>query len=173
MVHEEQASCPRGEVLARGGDQVVKAAPPVPCWKDPVLWAILVLALPLLFGSLGDRCLWQDEAETALLGSNILRTGIPVAYDGKNLVSQETGREFGRDFVWRWSPWVQFYLAAASIKVLGAGTVAARLPFVVLGFLTIPATYVLARGLFGPVGVARLSALLLTLSVPFLLHARQ
>jgi hypothetical protein len=142
-------------------------------YGDPFLWAILVLAAGLLFCSLGDRCLWQDEAETALLAQAILRTGWPVASDGANVVSQYKGLDYDRDFVWRWSPWVQFYLAAGSMRLFGSTTLAARLPFAVLGLLAVALTYLLARRLFPPVAVARLSALLLALSVPFLLHVRQ
>jgi hypothetical protein len=145
----------------------------VPARRDPVFWAVSLLAGLLLFWSLGGRCLWQDEAETALLGLSVLRTGVPTAYDGKNLISQEAGNEFGRDYVWRWSPWVQFYLVAPSLALFGRTTWAARLPFALLGLLTVPGTYLLARRLFNSVGVARLSALFLALSVPFLLHARQ
>ncbi len=146
--------------------------------KDRVLWAIVGLAGLLLFWALDGRRLWQDEAETALLGRNILRFGVPIAHDGTNVVSQEAGREFVPDrrfpaFLWRWSPWVQFYLAAGSLGIFGSTTFAARLPFAVLGLATVPATYLLARRLFLSVAVARLSALYLTLSVPFLLHARQ
>ena len=68
---------------------------------------------------------------------------------------------------------MQFYIAAGSLGVLGPTTLAARLPFAVLGFLAVPLTYLLARRLFGRVAVARLSALFLALSVPFLLHTRQ
>lgn len=142
--------------------------------RDRVLWAITALAALLIFWSLGGRYLWQDEAETALLGKNILMFGVPRAYDGTNLISQEASREFNqRDYLWRWSPWMQYYVAAISIGVLGPSTVAARLPFAVFGLLTVPATYVLARRLFESVWVARLSAFCLTVSVPFLLHARQ
>jgi 4-amino-4-deoxy-L-arabinose transferase-like glycosyltransferase len=141
--------------------------------KDPFFWATLILAALLLFWALDGRSLWQDEAETALLAKHILRFGLPIAYDGTNVVSQEAGQEFGPDFLWRWSPWVQFYIAAASINLLGPTTLAARLPFALLGFLTIPLLYILSHRLFGSRRVARLSALFLTLSVPFLLHARQ
>ena len=147
-------------------------AQPPAAWKDPLLWTVLLLAALLLFWSLDGRGLWQDEAETALLGVNILHFGLPYAHNGTNVVSQEAGKEFGPDFLWRWSPWIQYYLAAGSMAVLGPTTLAARLPFTLLGFLTVPLTYVLAR-LFGSIGVARLSALFLTLSVPFLLHTRQ
>jgi hypothetical protein len=134
---------------------------------------VTAAAAVLLCAGLTGRGLWQDEAETALLAENVLRFGRPVAFDGKNRVSQEVGREFGADYLWRWSPWVQFYLPAPTLALLGRTTLAARLPFVLLGLATVPLTYLLARRLFGSVGVARLSALFLTLSVPFLLHARQ
>jgi hypothetical protein len=148
-------------------------APSAQLWRDPVLWAILLLASFLILCSLGDRCLWQDEAETVLLAQGILRSGLPIARNGDNVVSQLQGEEYGPDFVWRWSPWMQNYLAAGSMRLLGQTTFAARLPFAVLGILSVALTYVLARRLFGPPAIARLSALLLVLSVPFLLHVRQ
>jgi hypothetical protein len=165
---EPGASAPLAEIAGAGA-----SAPSVSAWKDPVLWTLLVLATGLLFFSLGDRPLWQDEAETALLGRGILRTGLPVAKNGNNVVSQLIGEEYGSDYVWRWSPWVQFYIAAGSMGLLGPTTFAARVPFAVLGVLAVAFTYMLARRLFGPPGIARLSALLLVLSVPFLLHVRQ
>lgn len=163
-----QGIAPLPAATAVGVDQTMPSA-----HKDPFLWAILAAAALLLFWDLDGRTLWQDEAETALLGRNILRFGIPIAFDGTNVVSQEVSREFGPDFLWRWSPWVQFYTAAASLAVFGSTTLAARLPFALLGFLTIPLTYRLACRFFGSLLVARLSALFLTLSVPFLLHVRQ
>jgi 4-amino-4-deoxy-L-arabinose transferase-like glycosyltransferase len=152
----------------------VRALPPPPALlRDGIAWAIIIVAGILIFASLGERCLWQDEAETAMLGRSILRVGVPVAFDGINLVSQEPGREFGADHVWRWSPWIQFYLAAASMKFFGATTFAARLPFAILGFLTLPLTYISAARAFASRAVARLSTLFLGFSVPFLLHIRQ
>src|SRR6516162_1027891 len=123
--------------------------------SDGVLWAILGLAAILLFWGLGDRSLWQDEAETALLGKNILRFGRPIASDGVNVISQEASKEFGPDCLWHWSPWIQLYIAAGSFAVLGPTTLAARLPFALLAFLAIPLTYRLARRLFDSIAVAR------------------
>jgi len=151
-----------------------QAAPPPPSLlRDGVAWAIIIIAGILIFASLGRRCLWQDEAETAMLGRSILRAGVPVAFDGINLVSQEAGREFGADHVWRWSPWIQFYIAATGMKLLGATTFAARLPFAILGLLTLPLTYIAAARAFASRAAARLATLFLGLSVPFLLHVRQ
>ena len=80
---------------------------------------------------------------------------------------------FGPDLLWRWSPWLQFYLAAASFAVFGVTTFAARLPFACLGLLTVALTFFFTRRAFGSERLARLSAGLLGLSVPFLLHCRQ
>jgi hypothetical protein len=55
----------------------------------------------------------------------------------------------------------------------GLNGFAARLPFAILGLLCLPLTYLFARRAFGSQTVARLSALLLGLSVPFLVHCRQ
>jgi hypothetical protein len=152
--------------------------------QDRWLWLIVALAAILLFWNLSGRCLWQDEAETALLGKNILCFGLPYAWDGKNLISQEEGREFtfhsrqgtggpGPDGLWRWSPWIQCYVAALSMSIFGATTFGARFLFVVAALLSVPLTYLLAVRLFGSRPLARWSALFLSLSVPFLLYARQ
>jgi hypothetical protein len=140
---------------------------------DPFLAAFLVVAAVFLFWGLGRRDLWQDEAETAMLAKNILRFKLPIVYDGVNLVSPEVGRGFGPDLLWRWSPWLQFYLTAASFAIFGITTWAARLPSAVLGLLCVALTFFFARRTFGSERQARLSAVLLGLSVPFLLHCRQ
>jgi len=142
--------------------------------RDPVLWAILLLASFLLFYHLGERPLWQDEAETANLGRNVLHFGLqPKVFDGLNVISQEEGREYGADLVWRWSPWFQIYVSAASQAVFGSGAWQARALFAVGGVLCVGLTYLLIRRRFGDKGWARMSAFLLTVSVPFLLFARQ
>jgi len=140
---------------------------------DPVLALVLIAAALLLFWNLGGRDLWQDEAETAMLGRNILRFKLPVVFDGLNLVSSETSKAFGADLLWRWSPWLQFYAAAGSMALFGQNGLAARLPFALLGLLCLPLTFAFARRALDSVRIARWSAGLLALSVPFLLHCRQ
>ena len=140
---------------------------------DPFLVAFLIVAAVLLFWGLGRRDLWQDEAETAMLAKNILRFKLPIVFDGVNLVSTEVGRDFGPDLLWRWSPWLQFYLTAASFAIFGTTTLAARLPYAGLGLLCVALTFFFVRRAFGSQRQARLSAVLLGLSVPFLLHCRQ
>jgi hypothetical protein len=49
---------------------------------------LLLVGALLIFPNLDDRYLWDDEAETALLAKNVLRFGVPVAWDGVSLISQ-------------------------------------------------------------------------------------
>ena len=136
--------------------------------------AVLVaaLALALLFVHLGQVVFWGDEAETALLGRNTLRYGVPRAWDGRNMV-ESLGRGFNWRLVWNQQPWVQFYLVAGSFGVLGEGTAAARLPFAVTGWLAIVLTYVLVLKETGRRGQALVSMVILAANVQFLLFARQ
>jgi hypothetical protein len=138
-----------------------------------VLVCILALAAVLIFANLGTRFLWDDEAETALLARNVLRSGLPLGWDGRDLISQECGIELDENYVARRHGWFPIYLVAASFKLLGADTMPARLPSAVLGWLSVLSTYVLARRIFRDQRTALLSAALLTVSVPFLLYVRQ
>lgn len=144
-----------------------------PAWRDPVLLAILALGAFLIFHNLGQRPLWQDEAETANLARNVLSTGLPLVTDGVNIVSQEERREFDSDMIWRWSPWLQIYMSAAGQLVDAQSTFWARFFFALTGLACIAATYMLILSRFGDKTWARLSAALLAVNVPFLLFARQ
>jgi len=135
--------------------------------------AIILIAASLIFFRLDRRLLWIDEAETALLARNILVYGVPKAYDGKTLISQEVGREYGPNYLWHWTPWLEKYVAAMSFGLLGESTFSARLPFAIVGLLSVISMYPLAMILFRDRWVAILSMAFLTLTVPFLLHVRQ
>jgi hypothetical protein len=139
----------------------------------PPIMIILALAAFLLLFGLEDRPFWQDEAETAGLAKNVLKYGVPLAYDGVNIISQEQEREFGPDFLWRWSPWLQIYVAAAAFRLGGLTTFAGRLPFALMGLACIFLVYQLVRRNFGDRTWALCAAALLTCSVPFLLFSRQ
>ncbi|GAB6037063.1 hypothetical protein JCM15519_16220 [Fundidesulfovibrio butyratiphilus] len=148
------------------------AETPLRAWRDPWFLAILVLGAFLIFKGLGDRPLWQDEAETANLAVNVLKTGLPHVFDGVNIVSQEERREFGPDMLWRWSPWMQIYMSAAGLAIAKT-TFFARFFFALSGLLCIAGTYLLILRRFGDRAWALVSAALLTAYVPFLLFARQ
>jgi 4-amino-4-deoxy-L-arabinose transferase-like glycosyltransferase len=137
------------------------------------LLAILALGAFLLLFHLDHRPFWQDEAETAGLAKNVLKYGVPRAYDGLNIISQEQGREYDQNYLWRWSPWLQIYVAAAAFKVGGLTTYAGRLPYALMGLACILLVYYIVRHNFNNYTWALISAALLTSSVPFLLYARQ
>jgi hypothetical protein len=138
-----------------------------------VLCALAALSATLLLAKLGNQYLWQDEAQTALLAQTILEHGIPLGSDGTNHFSQELGAEVGPDGVWRWHTWLSFYAVAASFAIFGQTTLAARLPFALLGVGCVLLTWALARELWRDRMAAGAAGLLLALSVPFLILARQ
>jgi hypothetical protein len=139
----------------------------------PPIMIILALGALLLLSGLDNRPFWQDEAETACLAKNVLKYGVPRAYDGVNLISQEAGKEYGSNYLWRWSPWLQIYVAAAAFRLGGFTTYAGRLPFALLGLACIFLVYRLVQRNFGDRAWALAAAALLACSVPFLLYARQ
>lgn len=138
-----------------------------------LLGLVAVLGAVLCLAGLDKPLLWDDEAETALLAQRVLRFGVPMAWDGRDLVSQECAVDFDANYLWRQTPWAQFYIAAVSFELLGANTLTARLPFALLGVLTIVSLYPLGKALFGDRALALGGSALLALSVPFLLHVRQ
>jgi hypothetical protein len=151
---------------------MAEPSPRVYRFFSPII-IIMALGAFLLLFHLDHRPFWQDEAETACLAKHVLKYGVPRAYDGVNLVSQEAGNEYGPNYLWRWSPWLQIYLAAAAFRLGGFTTFAGRLPFALLGLACIFLVYRLVRHNFRDRSWALMAAALLACSVPFLLYARQ
>ena len=152
----------------------------------PLLLLLITLAAAfLLLWRLGSPLLWQDEAETANVARNLLRLGVPTPWDGEHLVTQQNGRDavrVGGRLLWAWHPWPQHYLAAAGLALfeerLGP-TAAARLPFALIGLLTVPLVYAWRRSVavrHGE-GTWQAEALAATaiygLSIAFVLYSRQ
>ena len=155
------------------------------------------LAILLLFCGLTDKYLWQDEAETAVLATRMLKFGKPLAYDGVNLIGTDrfdadeyaVGRqaadwkdgldyhlrrkEFKPDTAWKWQPWGLFAVTAVSIKALGPTTLAARLPFALAGVATALLLFHLVRKYSGSFQMALLASLFLLCNPYWILHARQ
>jgi hypothetical protein len=136
------------------------------------LVAVLALGALLLLPSLGSVRLWQDEAETALLGRNTLRFGVPTVWDGRNLVAQYYSLDFDHRLLFQ-KGWLPPYAVAASFAVAGETTLAARLPFALLGLASLWLCHRLALRLTRDRATAALASVLLALSLPFLLYARQ
>ena len=137
---------------------------------DYFLVVCVIIFAALGFLNLGNQYLWQDETENAVISENILKFGYPTAYDGNLLVISDI--VYGDNYIWLSKPWLQNYIIAASFYLFGKSNFSARFIFVVFGIFAFIGTYYLARRLFS-VKTARVSAVILMTSVPFLLLTRQ
>src|SRR5436190_19295412 len=134
---------------------------------------ISALGALLVFTNLGSDYLWEDEGDTAALASNILKFGVPKAWDGGAFLDSDHGARLNRDLVMVTHPWIQYYLSAASFLVFGENTFAARIPFAIAGWMSILFVYLFVWRLFGNRLTAFSAAALLVFSVQFLFYAKQ
>jgi hypothetical protein len=141
---------------------------------------IAIVAIPVLFSAfvlfynLGDRMLWGDEAETALLSINITKFGVPMATDGENYITLlGKGIDTNSNDIWVWRPWLDEYITAASFILFGKTTTAARLPFVSIAFISVMFLAFMAHRFYRKNEVTLFATLLFVTNVAFILHARQ
>src|SRR2546423_6241880 len=71
------------------------------------------------------------------------------------------------------SPWVQYYITAASFLAFGQNTFAARFPFALAGWMSILLIYFIVWQVTANRWAAFSAAVLLVFSVQFLLYSRQ
>jgi 4-amino-4-deoxy-L-arabinose transferase-like glycosyltransferase len=134
---------------------------------------LLIAGALLLLADLGNIYLWQDEAETAMLSQRLGTFGLPLAFDGRNLIRQAPQDvQYTEDYVWVYHPWLPFYLTSLSLSLLGPTTFAARLPYALAGLATVWLLYHSTTRYFHR-HVAMLASTLLLFCIPFALHARQ
>lgn len=116
-----------------------------------------------------------DEPETVILAHAISTTGFPSAWDGKNLIwSSEdfnTKLFLGR-YVWTWHGWLEYYLTFFGLKLFGDNVFGARFLFALIGTLTIPLIYVIAKIIFKNKTISFLLSLQLLFLLPFFLYTR-
>jgi 4-amino-4-deoxy-L-arabinose transferase-like glycosyltransferase len=134
---------------------------------------VAVLGLALLLTNLGTDYLWADEGDTAVLASSILKFGVPKAWDGVTFTDSDLGARENQQLVMVGTPWVQYYVAAASFLLFGENTFATRLPFALAGWFTVLLGFRLIGRLTGDWRAAFCGALLMLGSVQFLLYARE
>jgi 4-amino-4-deoxy-L-arabinose transferase-like glycosyltransferase len=134
---------------------------------------VAAIGLALIFTNLGSDYLWEDEGDTAVLASSILKFGLPTAWDGVAFLDSDKGARLNDQMVMVSHPWVQYYLAASAFAIFGENNFAARLPFALAGWLTIFVAYRLVYDLTRNRWAGFCSALLLAGSVQFLLYCRQ
>jgi hypothetical protein len=134
---------------------------------------IAVIGAAFLFTNLGPGYLWADEGDTAVLASNILKFGVPKAWDGVTFIDSDFGARENDQLVMVSSPWVQYYVTAASFLVFGQNTFAARFPFALAGWMSILLIYFIVWQVTTNRWAALSAAVLLVFSVQFLLYSRQ
>lgn len=145
--------------------------------KKTILMLVVIAApMLLIFPNLGVRTLWQDEAETALVARQMVKTNtwLPYAWDEQGPISQDWNYQFSVSPLWRWHPWLQFYVTALSFKLFGVSALTARLPFAITGviFFWYYLGFLKRRGPKNLVFFLIANLLVLT-SAPLLLHLRQ
>lgn len=113
---------------------------------------LVVLGAFLLFWRLDGAQLWRDEGTTANWARMMAENGtwLPWVFDGEQLVVQAPdGHDVNSKLLPAMHTYLQFYVAAASFKLLGADTFSARFPFALLGAVTLFVLYRLGVVLFG------------------------
>ena len=140
------------------------------------LAALLVASAAfLLFWRLDNVKLFRDEATTANWGRLMAENGtwLPWTTDGDQLVVQAAdGHDVNSKLLPAMHSYLQFYVAAASFKLLGTNAFTARLPFVLCGAAALWVLYRLGVLLFGPGLRPFLLPFLGLLSIDFLNAAR-
>src|SRR5947208_1660992 len=107
--------------------------PPVQRWQWIAIVLTLAAAATLIFARLGTYALWDDEANTALIGESVWRTGDTVAKIGQNIVAFRGGGDLV-DLRTRYIPPGQFYLVAPFVGLSSRpSTFLARFPFAMVG----------------------------------------
>lgn len=142
-----------------------------------VLVAILAAAM-LAAAGLGNQLFWDDEANTAIYGRNLIELGRLTAWDGTNLVGYSYGGALGEELGQELRvPPLPACVAAAGLLLCGGDTfqqltLAGRIPFVVAGVLSIALLAIWLRRHFGRRFPWYLPPLLLALSPAYLLYIR-
>jgi len=111
---------------------------PIPTIRQKTIigLAVILASAFLLFFNLGHYALWDDESETALGAQGVLATGDTTAVIGHNIQARRGGINLIHLHD-RVTPPLPTYLMAASFRVFGVSTFAARLPVALCGLLTI------------------------------------
>ncbi len=152
--------------------------PPLKAWGHSTLAATLVLLVlsvagGLAFFGLGNNAFWDDEANTALFGRNLLHTGKLTAFDGTNVIGFRQGAELDSRLVNVYMPPVQYYVAALGLKYVGYSTLGGRLPFVVAGIICIGILALSANWHFRKTVPPWLPATMVALNPAYLMFVRQ
>ena len=130
---------------------------------------LLPISFLMIFTGLDDSVLQVDEGADTFISTTILEYGYPKHSDGTHYTMPE-GDAFGGIFLYR--TWVPYYLQSVSLLLFGQNTFAARLPFAILGLLSVWSLYSFTLRLTNQKTIAFFAALMLATSIPALLYFR-
>jgi len=100
--------------------------------------AAMALAAVLATAGLTNHPFWDDEANTAIYGRNLLQRGRLTAWDGTNVLGYAYGGALGPDLGRELRvPPLPAYVAAAGMFLFGKTTFGARIPFVAAGVVSV------------------------------------
>lgn len=140
--------------------------------------AVLALCVTAIFWRLDGVPLWRDEATTAVWARLMVDSGdwLPYAFDqeaGQLLVQDDDGHDINSRLLPAMQSYLQFYVSAAGHWLFGDGTIAARLPFALVGLGCLALLWSLGRRLGGPIWLPVALPLIASVSIYFLHAARQ
>ncbi|MBU0468864.1 MAG: hypothetical protein KKD07_08910 [Candidatus Omnitrophica bacterium] len=104
--------------------------------KIAITILVFIIASFFIFFNLGHYGLWDDEADTALFANSVWRNGDSFAMLDQNLIAHTNGKEL-KGLYNRYIPPLGFYIAAPFVGLNLGSAFSARLPFALLGFLTV------------------------------------
>ncbi len=102
----------------------------------PLSFAVFLISAVLLFYGLGHYPLWCDEADNALFGRAVARTGDLSAQLDHNLIANRQGACL-KNLRGRYQPPLPYYLTAPFVGAEGTGSFWPRLPFAICGLLCV------------------------------------
>jgi hypothetical protein len=108
--------------------------------------AAFAVVATVYFYRLDRPLLWGDEAHTGALAHGILKTGLPTAFDGRNVVLFDIRAGLNRHLISKEVPWVQWYVGAASLALFGNSTAGLRILFALAGLLAFVPLWAVLRG---------------------------
>ena len=140
--------------------------------------AALALCVTAIFWRLDGVPLWRDEATTAVWARLMVDSGdwLPYAFDreaGQLLVQDDDGHDINSRLLPAMQSYLQFYVSAAGHWLFGDGTIAARLPFALVGLGCLALLWSLGRRLGGPSWLPVALPFIASVSIYFLHAARQ
>ena len=151
-------------------EQVTEQKEPLNRWR--IVIYLTVLAGLLAFWGLGNNDLWDDEASSAVYGRNLMKTGKLIAWDGRNIMAYGMLALVNEDMIRTFSAPLQYPVAGLSLKIFGDSAAGGRALFVLIGLFSIPLVAAWFKNEFDSEDFW-IVALILALSVPYLLYIRQ